>query len=148
MRLNATEQRNVDTVHLLNDLVNDERYDEMDELFAADYRDHNPNWKITSVAELKTVIASAHANFDLHNEIEEVLAAGDKVFIRVNSRGRHLQPAFGVAPTGMETQLLTFEIYRFEEDGKIGERWVLSDLIGLMRQLGVSIPGISPSSTG
>ncbi len=145
--MNAIEQRNVATVHLLNDLVNDERYDEMDELFATDYRDHNPNWKITSVAELKTVIASAHDNFDIHNEIEEVLAAGDKVFVRVNSRGRHLKPAFGLAPTGMETQLLSFEIYRFDEDGKIGERWVLSDLVGLMRQLGVSIPGISGSST-
>lgn len=145
--MNAIEERNVATVRLLNDLVNDERYDEMDALFAADYRDHNPNWKITSVAELKTVIASAHENFDIHNEIEEVLAAGDKVFVRVNSRGRHLKPAFGVAPTGMETQLLSFEIYRFDEDGKIGERAVLSDLVGLMRQLGVSIPGISGSST-
>jgi predicted SnoaL-like aldol condensation-catalyzing enzyme len=144
----TNEERNVAAVRRLNDLVNDEGYDEMDELFAADYRDHNPNWKITSVAELKTVIAGAHVNFGIHNEIEEVLAAGDKVFVRVNSRGRHLKPAFGVAPTGRDTQLLSFEIYRFDDDGRIAERWVLSDLVGLMRQLGAPVPGMEGSSPG
>jgi predicted SnoaL-like aldol condensation-catalyzing enzyme len=136
------EKHNAGVVRHLNDLVNAEAYDEMDDLFAPTYRDNNPGWKISSVADLKAVIASAHRSFGIQNEIEQMLTSGDKVFVRVNSKGRHMVPAFGVQLSGKETHLLIFEIYRFEQ-GKIAERWVLSDVIGLMEQLGVSIPAMA-----
>lgn len=137
--MKTEEDRNVDTLYHLNKLVNTEAYDQMDELFAKNYIDHNPSWNIQSLSDLKKIIADSHRSFDIKNIIEEAIASGDKVFIRVNNKGRHISTAFGVPPTGKETSMLTFEIYRFE-NGQIAERWVLSDVIGLMQQLGVQLP--------
>lgn len=133
------EDLNINIIFRLNDLVNQENYDEMDDLFITNYIDHNPSWDIQNLDDLKNTIAEAHKNFNIHNEIEEVIASEDKVFVRINSKGRHITKAFGVPPTDQVTSLLTFEIYRLE-NGKIAERWVISDLLNLMRQVGAELP--------
>lgn len=133
------EETNVAVVHRLNDLVNSGDFDAMDELFAPDYRDHNTGWRIETVADLKAVIARAREQFDLKNVIEDVIAADDKVVVRVNNTGHHRAEAFGKPPTGKATSMQTIEIYRFS-GGRIAERWVVSDVVSLMLQLGVSLP--------
>lgn len=133
------EQRNIAAVHTLNTLVNEDRLDEMDELFGDGYRDHNPGWNVETVADLKRLIADARARFQLHNVIEDTIASHDKVVVRLTSQGRHVSEAFGIPPTGKTTSMQTIEIYRFE-DGKIAERWVVSDTVSLMLQLGVKLP--------
>ena len=137
--LSAEEARNARAVLCLNALVNAGDYGAMDALFAADYADHNPGWQVESLAELKKLIRFGHDAFGVRNEVDWIIAAGDKVFVRVLNHGRHAAAVFGKPPTGKETCMTTFEIYRFQ-GGRIVERWVVSDLIGLMRQLGVELP--------
>lgn len=134
------EKANVAVIMKLNDCVNSEDYDAMDDLFAGDYRDHNPGWKIESVEDLKKIIAGGHKSFDVHNELEWIIPSGDMVFIELNNKGRHQSEVFGCPATGKETNMTTFEIYRFNDDGKIAERWVISDIIGLMKQVGAKLP--------
>lgn len=131
-----------DTVIRLNELVNTRRYDEMDELFASDYVDHNTSWRVANIDDLKRLMREAEAAFDLHNEIEEIVASGDWVFARVHSSGRHRGAFLGIPPTAIATSMMNFEVYRFA-DGKIKERWVESDLVGLLAQLGVKLPAYS-----
>jgi len=133
------EETNIEIVRRLTHLVNLEAYDELDSLFASDYRDNNPVFDMHNLADLKRVVARAHADSDLHNSLEEVIASGDKVFVRVANQGRHIKTAFGIEPTGKATSMALLEIYRFE-DGKIAERWVVADMLGLMTQLGVPLP--------
>ena len=141
------EHRNVAVVHHLNTLVNESRFDEMDELFADGYRDHNPGWQIESVADLKRIIADAHFRFQLHNVIQDTVASQDKVVVRVANEGRHVSDAFGIAPTGKATSMQTIEIYRFDS-GKVAERWVVSDRMSLMLQLGVKLPSANGRHEG
>lgn len=137
--LSAEEARNVAALRRLNDMVNGGDYDAMDALFASDYVDHNPGWQVRSLDDLKGLIRMGHDAFDVRNEVDWVIASGDKVFIRVLNHGRHNAKVFGMPPTGKETCMTTFEIYGFR-DGLIAERWVMSDVIGLMRQVGAAIP--------
>lgn len=127
-----------EVVFRLNDLVNSGEYDRIDELFAEDYVDHNSGWRVANVDELKRLMSMGRVTFDLRNEIEDVVASGDWVFVRVRNKGRHQGVFLGIAPTGKEASIATFEIYRFD-NGKIKERWVESDTIGLLSQLGYQI---------
>lgn len=47
----------------------------------------------------------------------------------------------GIEPTGREVEYVATAFFRMR-DGTIVERWVLPDVFGLLRQLGVSeLPG-------
>ena len=133
------EEQNVAVIRKLNELVNTQNYDAMDELFSDSFVDHNYSWKIRSLADLKKAVADAHQDFQLHNTIKEVVAVDDMVTILLMMNGRQARTMFEVAPANNEIGFTTFEIYRFK-DGRIAERWVLSDMIGLMRQVGVNLP--------
>lgn len=136
---------NVAVVKRLNDLVNTRNWAAMDELFASDYVDHNASWSIRSVEDLKLLLADAHRRFAIRNELVDVIACGDRVVARVLSRGRHQADAFGIPPTGKETVLESIEIYRFA-GGRIQERWVVSDALDLLRQIGAPLPGERPGA--
>lgn len=132
-------QKNIEVIHKLNDLVNSMNYDGMDQYFADTYIDHNSSWQIKSLEDLKNTLKVAKKNFDIQNTILDTVASEDKVVVRIMINGKHIAPAFGIEPTGKKTSCETIEIYRLE-NCKIVERWVLSDVVGLMKQLGVKLP--------
>lgn len=132
-------QKNIKVIYKLNDLINSMNYDAIDELFTDDYVDHNSSWNIKDLEDLKKTLKNARSSFDTQNTILDTIASQDKVVVRVMINGRHIAPAFGIEPTGKETSCETIEIYRLEKC-KIAERWVLSDVLGLMKQLGVKLP--------
>ncbi len=136
--LSKKEEEHVALIQKLNAMFNVQNYD-IDDLFTSDYVDHNKGWHVASVEDLKKVIADGHKNFDVHNEIKRIIPSGDMLFIEVQNHGVHKTEVFGQSPTGKKTKMTTFEIYRFKE-GKIAERWVVSDIVGLMKQVGVSTP--------
>jgi len=137
--ITAQEKENMEVIQKLNRLVNQERYDEMDELFAEEYVDHNPGWDIDSVEGFKKVIKNGHESFDVHNEIRRMIPDDNMVFSEVKNLGTHKTEVFGCPPTGKETEMTSYEIYRLK-DNKIAERWVVSNTLELMKQVGVELP--------
>jgi predicted ester cyclase len=71
---------------------------------------------------------------DFHNRIEELVAEGDKVVVRLTYTGTHHGELFGVGPTGTRVTYAGVAIFRIEA-GRIAEGWVLGDLFGLRQQL-------------
>jgi steroid delta-isomerase-like uncharacterized protein len=71
---------------------------------------------------------------DFRNEIEEIIAEGDRAFARLTYRGTHRGPLFGIPPTGRRVEYAGAAVFRFRE-GRISEVWVLGDLHGLLSQL-------------
>jgi predicted ester cyclase len=72
--------------------------------------------------------------------IEEQVAEGDKVATRVTLRATHNLGDFqGLAPTGKQVAIPAVSIERIK-DGKIAERRVTSDWLGMMQQLGLVPP--------
>ena len=82
--------------------------------------------------EYMRAVQQAFPNF--HNQIEELIAEGDKVVARLTYTGTHQGELFGVAPTGREVTYCGVAIFRIFQD-RVIEGWVLGDTGGLIKQL-------------
>ncbi len=71
---------------------------------------------------------------DIAAHIEEVLAAHDKVALRLRFRGTHSGEFMGFPATGRTIEYVSHEFYRIA-DGLIAEEWICSDMATLFRQL-------------
>lgn len=72
---------------------------------------------------------------DLRAEIEDIVAAGDRVAVRLRFRGTHTGEYLGFPPTGRTIEYVSHEFYRVA-DGVIAEEWICSDTATLFRQIG------------
>jgi predicted ester cyclase len=66
--------------------------------------------------------------------VEDLIAGGDKVFVRWRQNGRHLVSLDGEKPTGAKLVELTSVVYRVD-NGRIVEYWLQTDRKGLELQL-------------
>jgi predicted ester cyclase len=73
---------------------------------------------------------------DLHVEVDQLLADGDKVVALLTYSGTNDGDLFGVSATGRRVSVRQLAVYRVA-DGKVVEEWEVSDQLGLMQQLGV-----------
>lgn len=60
-------------------------------------------------------------------EIDDIFASGDKVAVRLTSRGTHTGELHGVPPTNKELVTSAIEVYRFESD-RVVECWGQYDM--------------------
>ena len=71
---------------------------------------------------------------DARYEVDDLIAEGDRVVVRWRLLGTHRGEFAGIAPTGRAIALRGIAIYRVDA-GKLMERWVVSDLYGLLEEL-------------
>jgi steroid delta-isomerase-like uncharacterized protein len=76
-----------------------------------------------------------HAFPDLQAHVEDIVAAGDKVAVRVRFRGTHAGEFLGFPATGRTVEYVSHEFYRIA-GGLIAEEWICSDMATLLGQLG------------
>jgi predicted ester cyclase len=137
----SVDAANVALIHRLNDVVNEQRYDDLDELFDPSFVDNNPAWSVRGLDELKDIIREAKKALAFTSHHDRIYAAADgQVVIHITFSGHFVGPFFGRQPTGQPVSWTSIETYRIEHN-KIMERWVQADTTGLMRQLGVPLPG-------
>jgi steroid delta-isomerase-like uncharacterized protein len=74
---------------------------------------------------------------DARYEVDDLIAEGDKVVVRWTLLGTHEGAFGGIAATGRPIALKGIAIYRVD-DGKLMERWVVSDLHGLLEEIGAT----------
>ena len=72
---------------------------------------------------------------DVHDQVEEQFAEGEKVVTRFAGGGVHRGVFMGVAPTGKTVTWTGISIDRFEA-GKIVERWTEINVLGVLQQIG------------
>lgn len=71
---------------------------------------------------------------DLRGQIDEILAAGDRVALRLTFRGTHQGEFLGIPATGRTVEYVSHEFYRIT-DGLFAEEWICSDMATLRSQL-------------
>ena len=124
---------------VLEEMFNKGNMDVADELLATDYVDHDPAMPedIHGPEGFKQYVSGYRSAFsDLHLEIEDQIAEGDKVVTRWTGTGTHDGELSGIPPTGKRVTLPGMEIVRIS-GGKLVEGWEGYDSMNLMRQLGV-----------
>jgi len=84
-------------------------------------------------------ISNAYAAFpDYTHEIQEVVADGNQVMVRVTNHVTHQSEFEGLAPTGKKITYQAIHLVTFE-NGVISEWWLLEDNLGFMSQLGMQL---------
>jgi predicted ester cyclase len=120
----------------VEEVYNRGNLDAADELLAPDYVDHTvPSGKYAGREGLKRGVAKLRAfTSDLHVNIEEQIAEGEKVVTWIIGSGTHDRGAFfGLAPSGERMTIEFITISRVVE-GKIVEEWGVSDSSAVWRQ--------------
>ena len=115
--------------------------DLIDTICTVDFVDHSPLGEVESHEEFREQMESIRGAFsDFSATVEDVVAEGETVAMRVTLRGTHDGEFMGVEPTGEGIEVANMVFTRIE-DGKIAERWVLPDMLGMMQQVGaVDVP--------
>jgi predicted ester cyclase len=71
---------------------------------------------------------------DLHVAIDEMIADGDRIFVRSTTTGTHDGDYKGIEPTGRHMSVESAEVFHVK-DGKFEGYWCLANVAGLIRQL-------------
>jgi predicted ester cyclase len=124
---------------LIDEVWNRRAFDVADELFAPEATIFENGLPLPQAgpAGVKAGIGSLCVAFpDVRIEIEDLIAAEDRVVLRWSSRGTHRGEMQGIAPTNREVVTNGFAIYRFA-GGKVLEEWMNTDYLGILKQLGV-----------
>ena len=112
---------------------------------SVDHDPYNPHGQEGLEGAKKTVAMYREAFPDVHFEIEEQLAEGDKVATRWTATGTHEGELMGAQPTGNKASVSGITIDRIA-DGKIVEGWTSWDTLGLMQNIG-ALPEQEPAAS-
>ncbi len=72
---------------------------------------------------------------DLRAQLAAVVAEGDLLAARVTYWGTHQGPMLGAAPTGRVITWDAMTFRRFDAQGRVVERWIIGDDLGLLHEL-------------
>jgi steroid delta-isomerase-like uncharacterized protein len=75
---------------------------------------------------------------DLAHSVEDIIAKGDRVAVRVLIQATHQGDLMGIPPTGNKLKYYQLAIFQII-DGKIKEGWRVTDSLGMMTQLGMEL---------
>ena len=73
---------------------------------------------------------------DARFDIQDIVAEGDRVAVRLTSTATQTGDFMGMPPTGAGYTIEEIHLFRIS-DGRIAEHWHQGDMLGMMRQLGL-----------
>ena len=123
------------------------RHETVDELLADDFVAHT--WPSTGHPkdDLKSAIDRAAGGLaDAQFTIEDLIAEGDRVAVRLTTAATQVGEFMGMPPSGKRYSIEEIHIFRLR-DGKVVEHWHQFDQMGMMRQLGF-MPGGDGATAG
>lgn len=119
--IEAYNNRNLDYLNLI------------DEFVASDYVDHSNNVGREGLKQL--FVMGLNAFPDWKETIEDIVAEGDKVWVRLTYTGTHKGQFMGLPPTGKKITSKAVDIYRLA-NGKLVEYWNVTDNVNIFKQVG------------
>lgn len=135
--MSETAQRKKELVRRGIEAINEGDTETLHELVADDVVVHAQGGEEAKGAEQVVAAQVDNTAFpDAHLEIEELVADGDLVVVRMRFSGTHEGPMHGVEPTGEEIDIRVMSMYRIE-DGQLAEAWFVEDDADTLRQLGL-----------
>ena len=139
---NMTLAENKDIIRRYSDdLWGAGRLDLVEQLFAPDFVEHDPDPVPERPAGREGIkhdvlrIRKAFPDFAMNTD--DIICEGDRVALHWSARGTQTGDLIGIPATGRQVTMSGMQFFRIRE-GRIVERWGVFDRIGVMRQLGVA----------
>ncbi|MEO8511184.1 MAG: ester cyclase [Chloroflexota bacterium] len=131
-RNKALVRRFIDEIFLKGD------FGAVDELLTDDFTPHTWGDMKPGRDGLKEAIARVSAGLsDTKMTIDDVIAEGDRVAVRLTSSATQSGDFMGMPPSGKRYEIGEIHIFRLRE-GRVAEHWHQADFMGMMRQLGAT----------
>lgn len=113
------------------EVINQGNQSLIDELFVPEMRER-----------VRAFLSSGDDPFpDGHEEIQDIVAEGDLVMVRLLLRGTHRGEFLGVGPTGKTIEVTGYGTYRFDATGRIAWDTISFDWLDALEQIGATIRG-------
>lgn len=126
------------------DIATERNLDLIDEPYPEDAVEHAPFGDSQGWTELQADLDQFLAAFlDFSATIEDIIAEGSKIAMRVTLQGTHEDEFMGIKPTGQAFEVQNM-VFTRTEDGRVAERWIQPDMLGMLQRLGaVELPTTS-----
>ena len=140
----SSEQNKALVRQMVEEIFNRGNASRVDEFLVPDFIEHEelPPGIPSNREGVKLLTAQLHSAFpDFKATIDDIVAEGDKVVIRMTWTGTHKGEFMGIPPTGKGISIGVIDIIRVA-GGQFVEHWGQMDDMGMMRQLGaIPAPG-------
>jgi steroid delta-isomerase-like uncharacterized protein len=111
----------------------------VDELLTEDFAPHTWGPMPPGRDGLKQAIERVSKGIsDPSMTIDDVVAEGDRVAVRLTSSATHTGEFMGMPASGRRYEIGEIHIFRLR-DGRVSEHWHQADFLGMMKQLGASL---------
>jgi C-1 hydroxylase len=126
-------EENKSVVRRFIEAYNKRKLELIDDFVAPDYVDHSNH---VDRDGLKQLFSMGLKGFpDWHETIEDIIAEGDKVWVRLSYSGTHSGEFMGLPATGKKITSKAVDIYRIV-NGKLAEYWNVTDNINIFKEVG------------
>ena len=145
----ATDANRTASKRFLDEVINGGNIGLIDELLAPGFVDHQAAPGVPPDREgVKVFMTMFRAAFpDLRYTLEDSVAEGDRVVVRVTARGTMKGEFAGMPPSGKTATWEEVHITRYA-NGKAVEHWGIIDQLGMLQQLGFAqAPGQPAGAT-
>jgi predicted ester cyclase len=133
--MKTVEQKNIETVSaFIESFWNQNDLGSTDQFLSTDYQEHSYQSK-EGLKQFAGKILEAFP--DKFYKVEEIIAQGDKVLVRMVVKGTHKGMFFGSSPTGNSIDVTLYRQYRVV-DGKIAEHRGWIDMVTMWSQIKAS----------
>jgi predicted ester cyclase len=131
----STEENKALIRRLFDECVNRANLEMADEIFAQNFVDHGAPVERQGATGVKDSLVKMRAAFpDLACRLDDIIAEGERVHVRLTIRGTQRGMYAGVQPTGATITWTGMDDFRFEH-GKVVERWSERDRVSQIGQL-------------
>jgi predicted ester cyclase len=131
----SIEQNQASMVQVITEAFNQGNYSVLKDHFNPDFVEHQFGLHATIEGMQGDIQFLRKAFPDFTLTIEDMVAQGDKVWVRMTARGTN-RGGFMGPPNGKSFEIAVFDVVRFEDD-KIVEHWGSPDRFALLAQLGL-----------
>jgi predicted ester cyclase len=134
------QEQNKEIIRELFVAIDSGNLDKLGDLLSDDFSLHLPGvpqaWKKDELFQARN---THFASFpDWIHKIEDLVAEGDKVAVKLTQYGTHKAQYKGIEPTGKSVTDPAMHVMTIV-NGKVKDWWAVEDNLGLMRQLGMEL---------
>lgn len=138
--LTQLQNKNKEIVREVFTAIDNNDFDKLNELFSNDFGLKAPGldtpWKKDDVFQ---AIKTHYTSFpDWTHKIEDMIAGGDKVAVKLIQNGTHKAQYEGISATGKIITNPALSIMTIVK-GQVKDWWVIEDNLGFMKQLGMEL---------
>ena len=136
----ALEEQNKEIARELFASIDAGNFDQLKELFADDFSLKVPGFDEPWGTDMLFQAINSHytAFPDWTHVIEDVVAEGEKVAVKLNQNGTHEAEYEGIPATGIEATLPAMHLFTIK-NGKVVDWFTVEDYLGLYMQLGMEL---------